>query len=141
MIRAGDERGQAMLEFALTSVIFLTLIFFVIDGGRILWQHLTVTQAASTVARYASFHGANSAADGYDTITPGNDARLKQLVLENATGLDPVQLTVHGTWQPNNEPGARVTVAIDYVTSPVVSLFWPNLSFTLHGEQTAVVQN
>jgi hypothetical protein len=41
-----QEPGQAIVEFALTALIFLTLLVFSLDGSRIFWQYLTVTEAA-----------------------------------------------------------------------------------------------
>ena len=47
------DEGQALVEFALVAVIFLTLIFGVIDFGRLFESWVTVQHAAREGARYA----------------------------------------------------------------------------------------
>jgi hypothetical protein len=46
MNKMRQERVQASVEFALTTLIFLTLLVFVLNGSRIFWNYLTVTEAA-----------------------------------------------------------------------------------------------
>jgi Flp pilus assembly protein TadG len=47
-------RGQSLVEFALVLPIFLLLLFGVIDGGRVIFMHTTLSQAAREAARVAS---------------------------------------------------------------------------------------
>jgi len=67
-----QERGQAIVEFALTALIFLTLLVFVVDGSRIFWNYLAVTEAARGGAHQAIVHGAKSTAE----VGPGNHSLL-----------------------------------------------------------------
>ena len=48
-----DERGAALLEFAIGALVFATAIFAVIEFGRLLWTHNALTDAARRGARYA----------------------------------------------------------------------------------------
>jgi len=125
--RAG---GQATVEYALVALIFFMMVLFVMDGGRILWNYVTVTEAARVGARYAITHSATA-----------TDAVLRQQILSRTVGLDPAALTVSSTWTPSRRPGSRVTVNVTYTTQPVVGLFWRGLTFTLRGQSTVVVQN
>ena len=43
------EHSQAIVEFALTALIFLTMLVFIVDGSRIFWNYLTVTEAGASV--------------------------------------------------------------------------------------------
>jgi Flp pilus assembly protein TadG len=46
-----NNRGQAMLEFALVLPILLLLVFGIIDFGIIFFDNLVITQAAREGAR------------------------------------------------------------------------------------------
>ena len=52
--RAGDERGQAVLETALVSVVLLLLFAGAVDVGRMFYHYIAVTNAAREGARMAS---------------------------------------------------------------------------------------
>lgn len=46
--------GQSLVEFALVLPIFLLLLFGLIDGARLIYQHTVLSQAAREGARVAS---------------------------------------------------------------------------------------
>ncbi len=46
--------GQSLVEFALVLPIFILLLFGLIDGGRLVYQHSVLSQAAREGARLAS---------------------------------------------------------------------------------------
>jgi Flp pilus assembly protein TadG len=48
-----SDEGQALVEFALVAVVFLTLVFGIIDFARLFESWITVQHAARTGARYA----------------------------------------------------------------------------------------
>jgi Flp pilus assembly protein TadG len=52
--RRPRSRGQSLVEFALVIPIFLLLLFGLIDGGRLVYQHSVLSQAAREGARLAS---------------------------------------------------------------------------------------
>jgi TadE-like protein len=52
--RSGPISGQSLVEFALVLPIFVLLLFGVIDGGRLVYQHSVLSQAAREGARLAS---------------------------------------------------------------------------------------
>ena len=47
-------RGQSLVEFALVLPIFLLLLFGLVDGGRLVYHHSVLSQAAREGARLAS---------------------------------------------------------------------------------------
>jgi hypothetical protein len=49
-----DRSGQSLVEFALVFPIFMLLLFGLIDGGRLVYQHSVLSQAAREGARLAS---------------------------------------------------------------------------------------
>lgn len=63
------QRGQAMVEFALTSLLFILLVVSIIEIARIMHAYVTIQHAARVAGRYAvtgqwmpEFSGANGAA-------------------------------------------------------------------------------
>jgi hypothetical protein len=53
---AGEERGQALVEFSLAIIIFLVLIMAIFDFGRAIMQYNGVAQAAREIARVTAAH-------------------------------------------------------------------------------------
>ena len=47
------QRGQSLVEFALSSVLFFSLIFGIIQFGRAIFQYNTVSSLAQEGARWA----------------------------------------------------------------------------------------
>jgi Flp pilus assembly protein TadG len=54
-----NNRGQAMLEFALVLPILLLLVFGIIDFGIIFFDNLVITQAAREGARVGVVGGSD----------------------------------------------------------------------------------
>lgn len=139
MTRWRAEPGQTAIEFALTVLLFFTLVVFIMDGSRIFWNYLTVSEAAREGARYAIVHGKDSKLP----VGPNGYAALQQVVQARAIGLDPALLDVTATWENNsNQRGNKVTVTVAYETQPVTTLFWSGLKLPpLTDSATMVVQN
>lgn len=51
-----QQRGQALLEFALTIIVFLVLVMGVLDFGSAIYRFNGVSQAAREIARVTSVH-------------------------------------------------------------------------------------
>jgi Flp pilus assembly protein TadG len=79
-MRRNLQKGQTLLEFALAVMLFLTLLFGIIELGRALWTWNTIVQATRAGARFAI------------TSDPTNDTAIKNwVVYSNAAGTgDPV---------------------------------------------------
>jgi Flp pilus assembly protein TadG len=79
-LRRNSQRGQTLVEFALAVMLFLTLLFGIIEFGRALWSWNTIVQATRAGARFAV------------TSDPTNDTAIKNwVVYHNAAGTgDPV---------------------------------------------------
>ena len=54
------QRGAALVEFAVAATVLLTLVFAVLELGRLLWVHNALTDAARRGARYAVNHSQSS---------------------------------------------------------------------------------
>lgn len=56
-----NQRGAALVEFALVATVFLTVLFSVVEFGRLLWTHNALTDATRRGARYATLRKSDSA--------------------------------------------------------------------------------
>ena len=55
------ERGTTIAEFAMVALLFFTIVFGIIEFGRLIYTHNALTDATRKGARYASLHhGANA---------------------------------------------------------------------------------
>ena len=55
-VASDRQRGQALVEFSLSIVIFLVLLMAIVDLGRAIYMFNGVSQAAREIARVASVH-------------------------------------------------------------------------------------
>jgi len=53
-MRRRKERGQALLESALTTFVFLILLIGVIDVGQVLYVHQSMVERVRAAARYGA---------------------------------------------------------------------------------------
>jgi Flp pilus assembly protein TadG len=58
---ADKERGAALFEFAIVATVFLTMIFGVLEFGRLFWTHNALRDATRRGARYATIRKNDSA--------------------------------------------------------------------------------
>ena len=54
--RRQNERGTTIAEFAVVALLFFTIIFGIIEFGRLLYTHNALTDATRRGARFASLH-------------------------------------------------------------------------------------
>ncbi len=59
--RKHAERGASLVEFALVAMTFFLALFGVLEVGRLLWVHNTLTEAVRNGTRYATLHTPNEA--------------------------------------------------------------------------------
>jgi Flp pilus assembly protein TadG len=117
------QRGAALLEASLAILLFLGLVFAVIEFGRAVYSYNVLAAATREATRYAIVHGSGSS-------SPATEADIKARVRKWAIGLNPSALTVSASWSPSNAPGSSVAVRSDYTLSPITTLVLRN-SITL----------
>ena len=108
------EKGTTIVEFALVAIVFLLLTLGLVDVGRGVWAHHSLTHAAREGARYAIVHGDRSKDPATDTI-------ISNLVKNRIPNLSGV--TVSTTWIPSNSQASRVEVTAQYTFDPIMSIF------------------
>jgi Flp pilus assembly protein TadG len=135
-----NERGAALVEFAIGATVFLTVMFCVIEFGRALWTHNALSDAARRGARYAVNHPATDADAVKNVVVYGDPAGgTKPLVDSLTTSNVQVQYTNFGL--------AQGTVSVKIVNYqfqfvlPVVSttINMPAYNTTLTGENAGLI--
>ena len=115
-----DERGASIVEFAIVGTFFFTMLFGILELGRLLWIHNELARATRRAARYAvtnrnsSFENAKKVAVYGDANADGNAKPIiPGLTLNNVTITNSSQYGINvGT----------VTVTINYTFNYVVPL-------------------
>jgi hypothetical protein len=129
------DEGQALVEFALVAVVFLTLVFGIIDFARLFESWVTVQHAARQGARYAVTGRTDCDAYADDRV-----GCILYAAREATAGLsgppEDIDISVRSWTYPayadpprEGEPGAacdEVEVEVDYdhhMMTPLVSQF------------------
>ena len=117
-------RGQALVEFALVITILFFVLMGVFDLGRGIYAFNVVASAAREGARYG-------------IVKPTDTTGISNRAKANTTALDPSQITVTSSCNPNSDPGSSVTVTVTYGFQPV-TLFFSRLNLT--GKSTMTIE-
>lgn len=121
-----SHEGQSLVEFALSSVLFFSLVFGIIQFGRAIYQYNTVSNLAQEGARWASVRGGSSS-------MPATAAQLQAFVESRSLGI-PVTVTATPANPSAVSPGSTISVRVVSSFSPAVGLL---PSATLNLESTA----
>lgn len=132
--RCSDQKGVAVVEAAITLIAFFTVLFGVVEAGRYISVHQTLTNAAREGARMGV------APDSGTSNRPSEsdiEAEVQRFLDSNA--IQGATITV----ERNHAPGAianeftRVTASLPY---QVLTVSWfANLQTTISG--TAMMRN
>jgi Flp pilus assembly protein TadG len=106
--------GQGMVEFALSAIVFLMLMYTTIEMGLAVYSYNTISHAARECVRYAIVHSPTSP-------NPATTSQIKSITVTYADLPAPNQLTpgeVAVTWpaDPNlpSEQDAQCTISLNY---------------------------
>ncbi len=72
--RTHDRRGQSLVESALVTLVFLTLLIGVLDVGQVLFVHQTLVERARHALRWG-------------TVRPFDATAIRNIVLYNRSAL------------------------------------------------------
>jgi Flp pilus assembly protein TadG len=136
------ERGQALVEFSLAIMVFLTILMAVFDFGRAVYQNNGVAQAAREIARSTSVH------PGSDFTVAAGRSSETNAVIATQKGLIPnlqdptiVCVDIMGTVKAKDcLPGdwVRVTIAAPY--SPIAPFLGLTGTWNLSASSSIVIQ-
>jgi Flp pilus assembly protein TadG len=110
IFRRSDERGAALLEFAIGATLFLSASFAVIEVGRLLWVHNSLVDATRRAARYAVNQGMSTGAQtqAKNMAVYGNTGGTGQPLVQD---LEPTHVKL--TYQNFELGGGTVTAEIE----------------------------
>jgi Flp pilus assembly protein TadG len=155
-----SEHGAVAIEFALSVIILVTLVFGCIGVAMGFYTYEVVNEYARDASRYAIVHGngciiksganaSNSCAIGSGTTPTANAALKTYLNNQIYPGINGNNLTVITTYAPGpgaticnvaacNGAGDQVTVQVTYPYLYNIP-FIPQNSFTMNGSSTMVI--
>jgi Flp pilus assembly protein TadG len=135
------ERGATMVELALVLPLLLTVMFGIMESGRLALTYTTLADAARAGTRFAIVHGADRTGSGVDGPSgPGNTANVEAVVtnMAIAAGLTASKLTVDVEYPGStNVIAAPVTVSVSYPFRPILPLV--PLTVTLGSESQGMI--
>lgn len=110
------ERGSGLVESALCLMLFVTLVYSVMEFGRMIYSYNVLAGATREAARYAIVHGGSSGSVATQEI-------LATKVKNWAIGLDTSAIAVTATWENvSKSPGTSVLIVSQYTLSPFTRL-------------------
>ena len=129
------EKGQGLVEFALTLPLLLMLFFGIIEFGRLLFFYSAVTTAAREAARYGSAAGGYAGSGNYYQDCDGIRAAAKRIGVFAGVSDGDISITydegpgstafgncpVGGTG-PELSRGYRIIVDVSTEFTPIVPL-------------------
>jgi Flp pilus assembly protein TadG len=118
-----DDRGDALVEFAIASVLFFITIFGVIGFGLGVWRYNLVANLAQEGARWASVRGSSSS-------SPASAGDIQTFVTSRAIGMA-VTVPTPPTSNPSTlDAGDIVTVQVQTQFTPFTTIV-PHTTLTL----------
>lgn len=93
-----DERGQAIVEFAMVGSVALMLLFGIVEIGRAMYTYHLVSNAARIGSRYAIVRGATCSQTSPSGTCQATSDSIQTYVKSVSPGIDTSQLTVSTTY-------------------------------------------
>lgn len=132
---ADEERGQTLIEFAITVPLLLILLVGTVDIGRALLAYNSIDNAVRDAAREAAVHGRGASVPWGPTA---NDVRVRDLVRARAVGVVAQQLVVTSSWPDgNNASASEVVVGASYTFRPVAAELIGNFTIPMSASTRA----
>jgi Flp pilus assembly protein TadG len=125
------QRGAMTLEFTLSFLLFFTVVYGIMEFGRIVASYNILAGATREGARYAIVHGSASG-----SVASASD--IQDVVRHWSIGLEKSSVVVTTTWTPGNTPGSNVRVQAQYTVLPFTGLILAN-GLTLRSNSQLVI--
>ena len=113
------QRAQTTVEFALISIVFLLLLFVVVDGGRMIYTYQTVAESARQGAHAAE-------------MTDSTDAQVRTAINSHSALLGDLGSGATISPTPTRTANQTVSVTVTYTfqfITPLLRAYGP-LTFT-----------
>jgi hypothetical protein len=163
-----NRSGTALVEAAIVTSVFVTLVFGMIDLGITLFRKHVASEAARQGARNASVHGYRAplgtsmnawgptppyfppltghslyAGSTCTTVSAGDPSdELAGTITPYLTGVDPSTATITILWPDgNNDVGNRVTVCVTATYQPPVAFLFGDGPISISGSSTMTIMH
>lgn len=130
-LRRRASRGQALVEFSLTVMIFLVLLMGIFDFGRAIFMYNGVAEAAREIARVTSVHPGSPLGGSAETAAVVSTQKNLIPNLGNPTYrcVEIDNTTVTGDCEPQ-EHAVKVTISAVYTPVTPVLSFLGNITLS-----------
>ena len=136
-----NERGAALVEYAIGATVFIMAIFAVLEFGRALWAHNALTDAARRGARYAVLSQPDKDSAIKNVVIYGNPAGGTQPVVPGLSAAN-VQISRSSDFSVNSGTATvRITGYQFQFVLPMLpkKITMPSYSTTLTGESAGLI--
>jgi len=141
--KVGRDDGQTLVEFSLVAVMFIVMLFAVVEMSRMILVYTTISNAAKAGARYAIVHGADRSGSGADGPSgPGSTTEVETVAKNYAAAglLNTSNVNVAVSYGAGgNTPGSTVTVSVTYTYDPLIRYFSSILNRSLGADSRGVI--
>ena len=114
-----SSRGQAFVETAIGVLLILGMSWAVVDAGALFWTYLTLENAVTEAARYASTHQTITGLSRSDSIKSQLRALAPGITIPDG------EISFYDITTNTNDAGGfndLIRVSVDHVHSPVLPL-------------------
>ena len=133
------QRGQELIEFALTFPLFLLFIYGIVEMGRFFHVMIAISNAAREGARYGMAYGINRGVGNVYTL---DENVVDSAAVKEAGNFD-LKLTasqVAASCIPSTcVPGGRLRIVVNYTFRPMTDMIFPRAGINLEQDMEMVV--
>lgn len=135
------ERGATLVEFSIAATVFLTLMFAVLEFGRVLWLHNALSDAARRGARYAATHSSGDVTAVRNVVVYGNPAGGTKPLVQDLNTTTNVNVTYNGYGLDSGTVTVSITNYQFQFVLPLLtrSITMPNYATTLPAESAGLL--
>lgn len=136
---ACEERGQSLVEFAITFSILMAFVLTFIEVCLMFYTYGMISEMAREGGRYAAVHGAScltAAGSSCTSSATATNTWVKQTGYPNLAG---GTITVNTTFPDGSQTaGNHTTVTVSYAF-PITLAFVPQRAFTFRTSSTTTI--
>ncbi len=128
-----DSRGQSIIEFSLSALMLVLVVFGVFEASRMLLVYTTVANAARAGARYAIVNGSDSSSPATLTTTT--------TVVQNYLSAAPINVAnavITGSGF-GGVPGTTIVVSVTYPYDPWILYYTHLFSINISSRSAGVI--
>jgi Flp pilus assembly protein TadG len=107
-----DELGAVQIEFALTALLVLTVIFMTLELVSAVYTYTVLSDAANEGLRYAIVHSGDTA---------GAEAKVRTYAAYSLHDVSAMSVAVNETMDGSAVPPNRVSISVSYTYIPYLS--------------------